>query len=248
MKSESSDDNSTKNSITTGINTITLTGKRSKNVNQLKTAIEKLGFREIDIDKNDIKVKIVERETIKGTPYLYMNITLENERLIAEFNLPKDYSPALRKFEVVSLLLRILLLTDAYETKPEKIYKMIFNVFDVVHDTLTKDYSTLKSQYDLLLEEHRKLKNKTNEMDKINEKINKTMLEIETRNQQLVERVKTLESVSDETLEEVIIDWLRTNRGILNVNEFAKINNISAGRVEEGIDSLLKKGIIERIK
>jgi len=105
-----------------------------------------------------------------------------------------------------------------------------------------------KSDYDNLVEEHGKLKSQFNETEKINEKINKTMLEIEKRNQELGERVKMLETVSDETLEEMLIDWLKTNRGTLNVYEFSKINKVAPARIEEGLNILMKKGAIEKVK
>lgn len=227
---------------------IILKGKRTKPLNELKKAIEKLGFREIEISKDVMTVKIVERETIKGRPYLYMILTFEPDQLSIEYNIPKDYSKPLREFEVASLLLRVLLLTESYKVEPNKVYKIMFNVFSTVHDILTNDYIKLKGAYDNLAEEYRKLKAKLSETQKINEKINKTMLEIEKRNQELSERIKNLESVSDETLEEMIIDWLRTNRGSINVYTFSKINNIPPARVEEGLDILMKKGVIERIK
>ena len=229
-------------------NVITLTGKRIKSINELKNAIEKLGFREIDIKKNVMTVKVVERETIKGAPYLYISITFEPDKMVVEYNVPKDYSKNLRAFEVASLLLRILLLTKAYDIKSEKIYKMIFDVFDTVNEILTKDYVKLKSRYDNLAEEHRKLKMQFDETEKINRKINKTMLEIEKRNQEFEERIKKLESVSNETLEEMLIDWLKTNSGRINVYEFSKVNNISPARVEEGLDILMKKGVIEKVE
>ncbi|MCC7570543.1 hypothetical protein KO465_04305 [Candidatus Micrarchaeota archaeon] len=227
---------------------IVLKGKRTKDVKELKTAIEKLGFREINITKEKMNVKIVERETIKGLPYVYITLDFEPDQIVVEYNLPKEYSKSLREFEITSLLLRVLLLTEGYEVDPQIIYKMIFNVFGSVHDILTRDYILLKSNHDSLREEYKKLKIKFEETEKINQKINKTMLEVESRNKELEEKVKFLESVSEETLKEMIVDWLKTNRGSINVDEFSKIHNLSSGRVEQGLNMLMKDGVIEKVR
>jgi len=222
--------------------------KRTKNVRQLKPLIEKLGFREVTISKDVMSIKIVERETIKGSAYLYIKITFDPGELRAEYNIPKEYSKPLREFEVTTLMLRILLVTQAYKIKPEKVYNIIFSVFSTVHDILTTDYTELKSKHDTLTEQYIKLKHRYRETEKINEKINKTMLEIEKNNQMLTEKVKTLESISNETLQEIIVDWLKTNRGIMQVSEFAKEHDLAPARVEQGLDMLMRKGIIEKVK
>lgn len=227
---------------------IVFRAKRTKNVRQLKPLIEKLGFREVTISKDVMSIKIVERETIKGSAYLYITITFDPGELRAEYNIPKEYSKPLREFEVTTLMLRILLITQAYKIKPEKVYNIIFSVFSTVHDILTTDYTELKSKHDTLTEEYIKLKHRYKETEKINEKINKTMLEIEKNNQMLTEKVKTLESISNETLQEIIVDWLKTNRGIMQVSEFAKEHNLAPARVEQGLDMLMRKGIIEKVK
>jgi hypothetical protein len=227
---------------------IVFRAKRTKNVRQLKPLIEKLGFREVTISKDIMSIKIVERETIKGSAYLYITITFDPGELRAEYNIPKEYSKPLREFEVATLMLRILLVTQAYKIKPEKVYNIIFSVFSTVHDILTTDYTELKSKHDTLTEEYIKLKHRYKETEKINEKINKTMLEIEKNNQMLTEKVKTLESISNETLQEIIVDWLKTNRGIMQVSEFAKEHDLAPARVEQGLDMLMKKGIIEKVK
>ena len=77
-------------------------------------------------------------------------------------------------------------------------------------------------------------------------KNNKLVADYERQIDKLNLRIRKLEGLTNETLKEELLIWLKNHRGKINVSEFANIYNITPARVEEGLDMLLKEGYISK--
>jgi len=72
-------------------------------------------------------------------------------------------------------------------------------------------------------------------------------LELERQTSALSARIKKLESISDDTLLELVQEWLFSHHGGFNAVLFAKTHNISPARAEEGVEKLLANGAIKKL-
>ena len=70
---------------------------------------------------------------------------------------------------------------------------------------------------------------------------------LEKENTILKSRVRELEAVSDKQLQELLLEWIASHQGQLNIPQFCAAYGLPAARCEEGIAILLKQGAIREI-
>jgi hypothetical protein len=103
-------------------------------------------------------------------------------------------------------------------------------------------YSKLKDT----TQKHISLEKKYNDLVQASAQNARLVVEYERKNEDLRERVQRLEGVGETELQSQLFEWIRTHDGEIDVLEFAKLNNVAAGRAEEGLDSLIKNGFIRK--
>lgn len=235
-----------KNNKTIKTKKIVLKAILNQELDNVKKSCEKLGFEEIQHNKTNIIVKTIERRDLKDNPHLFFTITFSKSEIQLEYTLTNEINERIRNIEMIELLFRISIYFDMYDIDNKQIYSEALNSFNNVTDIINTDYENLLTKYDETKNqfENANLKNKEN-MNIIN-KLNKTMIELEKRNADLSERVKTLETLSKDGLKNELLEWLTIHNGKINILEFTQTKKISQTRVEEGLDMLLKGGQIEK--
>jgi hypothetical protein len=73
------------------------------------------------------------------------------------------------------------------------------------------------------------------------------LLECEHRRDEIQRRITTLDTLSDETLKELLFAWLKVHGGSGDMSEFSKAHrSLSYKRIEEGLNMLIHEGYIKR--
>lgn len=229
-------------------NSFKVRAKLKGSLSNIMKELSHLGFTSLELKKNQIIAMSVEREDIRGRPYLYIKFSFDKDGITVEYTSPPEVNKDKRLLDVVILTFKVLLLLKEYDVHWEDLFSMVLNVLSVADNLFTDNYSTLLNKYQLLKEDYDKVKKERDELYKVLDKNNSKMAQMEKEMDQLRARISKLEGMSDDVLKEELLIWLRNHQGKINVSEFAKIYNISPARVEEGLDLLLKGGYIAKAR
>lgn len=221
-------------------------GRRTRPVGYIVKEISGLGFTHIEQAGGMVVARSIESEDLNKNPYAYVTLVFRKNGVEAEYSMPPEMNEKKRKLDVCRLLLDALALVDCYELKLVSLYKFVAESLADATEFVGADYEQLKNRFDSLSEENDGLKAKYKEIADLNERNSKLLLEKERMNDVLKERIRALEGIGDQTLEEELFEWLETHNGEIDVLLFSKLHNITPARVEEGLDRLLKEGYIAR--
>ena len=89
------------------------------------------------------------------------------------------------------------------------------------------------------------MQKKVKDFAESNSQLSKENYELKNRNDELVLRLKSLETLSDSVLTLKIQEWLSEHRGEINIADFAKVYNVSEMRVEQMLNKMVTEGFLE---
>ncbi|MEM0150115.1 MAG: cell division protein ZapB, partial [Candidatus Micrarchaeaceae archaeon] len=145
----------------------------------------------------------------------------------------------------IKVLLSILsLVSDLYIVDNAELFQYIDSSIDEVLNSLSQSYSSLFNNYDSLFNEYRELKRLNLELAASNKNLTVQAQQLSTENKELSERLKVLESYSDESLMVMVEDWIEAHDSTIDINEFAQNYKISPTRVEQILNKMVSMGYI----
>jgi hypothetical protein len=225
---------------------ISLRGRRGVADKELAAKLSSLGFNRSDSSK-ELSLWLVESETMDGKPHAYASFIFRKGGIEAAYSITPEMNRKMRRISMARLCLDVLALSK-FSGDAGGLYSEIARTLDDATEFADTNYLLLKNRCELLSSENAKLAAKNKELLSAGEKNSRTLLEVEKMNSALRERVRALESMSDESLREELLDWLKAHNGEINAADFARLHSLTPGRVEEGLDMLMKRGDITRQK
>jgi hypothetical protein len=194
----------------------------------------------------DLTLARVESRNIQKRPFLFMIFKFSKSGIEVEYSIGPDSSLKIRRLYVLKNLIAILsLITDLYEADGADLMQHLDSAIDDVLGSLTQDYSTLFNNYDSLFNRYRELKRLNIELANSNKNLSVQASLLESDNNALKDRLKLLETYSDESLMALVEEWIESHGGSIDINEFAENYKITPPRVEQILNSLVSQGYIE---
>lgn len=227
------------------IKTITIKGKF--NVKNIADKLGELGFNRISTGKTSTRLMYVESETLSKKPYRYIEFIVTPTGLSVNFTITPETNEKKRIIDVSELLLRFLIYAGYENVDMKPIFRTILEGMAGVREIIDTNYEVLINKHEKLKKEHENTVKKLEETMKALESADRRLQSMERKVQELEQRIKELEVVSDESLKEMLIEWLKLHQGKINVYQFAKLHGLPTARVEEGLDRLMKEGYIEKV-
>jgi chaperonin cofactor prefoldin len=229
--------------------TIRMRGKMVS-ASSLKVGLSRLSaFRNVDEKGGCVSAMIVESADREGRPHLYISFLFGPEAMEAEYSIPPEVpNPAVRGIEVAKTVftaLSLLEIRGAFLPEKADLYQKTMEVLDSgIH---LADADTLKARYrlDSLLAENSSTKAELAGLKAEKEGLNHQLLALERGRQDLEERVKSLEKMTDSELDREIIHWVGEHNGKLDSGRFCVSFGIGGQRLEERLDSLAKQGVLK---
>ncbi len=205
-------------------------------------------FSNIAEEKNRVNALIVESMDRQKNPYLFIRFSFGPNAADVEYSItPEVANPAMRRLQVMRTAFTVLSLLEskgAFHPDREDLYSKTMEAFDI--STSFKDMEPLKMRYDLgrYSEENTRLKAETAKLKEEKEALNHELVELGRKAEALEEKVKKLESVTDNELDREILRWVEDHSGKLHEEKFCTSFNITAQRLEDRLDALSKAGVI----
>ncbi|MBI5223377.1 hypothetical protein HY990_03070 [Candidatus Micrarchaeota archaeon] len=226
---------------------IRVEAKRRKDLKNIVALLQDLGYSSIETKGESVTIQKLKGEDLKGKPLLDYRVELKNESVVLTYIVYEGRTKLSRVLEVLPPFLDILnLLEDNYELKPFAIFQEISIIIKELTKMVDREAIEFSAQLSELGERHQDLKNKYEDLVRSSEANSRILLEYEHKNEELEKRITQLRKVSDESLREMLYDWIRIHGGSIDVREFSKANQVPFGRVEEGLNMLIGNGIIRR--
>jgi 23S rRNA pseudoU1915 N3-methylase RlmH len=195
---------------------------------------------------NGVSLLRVESRDIQKKPFLFILISLGKESAKAEYTIAPDSSPKLRRLSVIKTMLSILsLVSDIYTVDNRELFQLTDSSIDNVLDSMSQSYSTLFNNYDSLFNEYREIKRLNIELTSSNKNLTVQASQISEENKRLQERLKALETYSDDALMAMVQDWIESHGNTIDINEFANNYKTVPARAEQILNKMVSMGYVE---
>ena len=219
--------------------------RRIKDIDEIIAALSSLQFLNIIKTQNGVVLVNVERRDIRKEPYLFSIIYLNPNSLEVVYSYVPDVSPKKRRLEIIRYLLNVTtLLENVYFINHIQLYQVIDGILSRLFEYTASTYEELFSRYDALNEEVERLRRIVKELQEANEKLGKANMEYKEKENDLLLRIKELETYSDEVLMNKIQSWLSEHGYEINIADFARVNKVSEARVEQVLNKMVREGFV----
>jgi hypothetical protein len=205
-------------------------------------------FQNVKEQKESIHAMIVESTDKNKNPYLYINFVFGEGGVEAGFSIPPEVpNPTVRRLQVcrtVFTMLSLLEARGAFSPDHGDLYTKTMEALDLGINLADADSLRMKYLVDGYSAENASMKGELTRLKADKEGLNHQLMELERKCQQLEERVKGLEVMTDTELDREIVKWVGEHNGKLHSAKFCGSFRISGQRLEERLDSLSKRGVV----
>lgn len=220
--------------------------RRTSQPGELAKCFSEISFLELSVEKDALIVLSVESRDIQKNPYLFSIVTFSQSQIDAKYTCLANMSPKKRRIEVLRHFLNLLTLSERhYEIEMAEVFQLLESAVSDMTSYVSSDYDKLFSSYDNLKVELSSLQKKHKELSDANSQLSKENYELKSRNDDLVLKLRGLETFSDQVLSLKIQEWLSEHKGEINISDFSNVYNVPESRVEQMLNKLVTEGFIE---
>ena len=210
------------------------------------SALSGLGFDSVSTTKSAVTVR-KSRRGMSNLPISRLEIAIRRTTLSISVSSPQSSEPALEEMRACATLLRVLSLFPSIQISASEMAKLLLpplasaeGVANSPYESLAKKYRDAQSDLSSLLSKNRALLRSSEEGVL-------SSLEAERQLSALSARIRKLESVSDDTLLELVQDYLSSHRGKFDAALFSRAHGIPPARGEEGVERLIASGAVKKV-
>ncbi len=209
-------------------------------------ALSGLGFDLVSATRQAITIR-KSQPGAHSLPLAHLEITIKKESAALKASAPAGCDPHLQELRAAATFLRVLSLFPTCQASAAELASLLLpsldtaaSIADSPYEALSKKCRDAHEQLSMLIAKNRALLRSSEEGVLAS-------LELERQSSALSARIKKLESVSDDSLLELVQDWLAAHHGKFNAALFAKTHSIPPARAEEGLERLLATGAIRKV-
>ncbi len=235
-----------KNPMEPIVETISLKGLLKGSFSDMEARLLSLQMYDTKSDNDSLIIARVESRNIQKMPFLFMLFVFKKDNVDINYSYGPDISPKLRRLSVFRHFIAIMsLVSDIYNVDNIELFQHLDSIIDDVLTGLSQDYGTLYNNYDSLFGKYRELKRLNIELANSNKNLSVQASILTNENEELKNKLKALETYSDESLMSMIEDWVDAHGGIIDINEFANNYKLAPPRIEQMLNKMVTLGYIE---
>ncbi|MCX8194564.1 MAG: hypothetical protein N3G22_00435 [Candidatus Micrarchaeota archaeon] len=206
------------------------------------------GFDSISISSRALKITKVHGTDLVGTPNNMTQITIQKGSATITILAPSQTDEEAAKMRAILIFLRVARLIPGLSAELSKVSELILPSLEVANSIFSSSYDSLLKRHKDLEELFYEEQKKNKQLAKMSEELAASNLDLEKQVGELKEWRRRLETLPDEALCELVLDWVNTHRGTFSLPSFSKATGVPPARAEEGLEMLLKKGVLRRLK
>lgn len=234
------------NKSSPGVDGFKLKASLKGKMEDISSALRTVSFLEVGAERDAVNAAYIESRDINKMPYLFSILKIKNDELEIVYTIPSEISPKKRRLDMIRYLLNILSLIEPYyKVETTSIYQLIENAVKEISEIVSLDYSKLYTSYDTLKKELDDTKRKLGRFTQENQSLTNRNFELKNKNDEVMLRLKDLETYSDDILKAKIAEWIVEHNGEINIYEFSKVFKVQETRIEQMLNVLMNEGYIE---
>ncbi len=219
--------------------------RRLKPIDEVIGLLSPLEFLEVVAEGDTLVLINVESRDIQRNPYLFSLTYLKPDRIEVKYTTTPTISPSKRRVDVFRFFLNLLtLLGESYEADARELYQLVDGGLKGLTDFASSNYEEIFAKYDHAKMEIDTLAKRVESLSSSNDRLGKDNMMLKNKNDELVLRVKELETLSDELLELKIQDWVEEHENSINLSEFCKVYKVNESRVEQMLNKMVMEGLL----
>ena len=160
---------------------------------------------------------------------------------------PASADRRLQELRAVATFMRTISLFPSMRASAADIARIVLPSLDTACSVADAPYESLSKKYGEAHADLVSLAARNRALLRSSEEGVLASLELERQSSALLSRIRELEAVSDDTLLEMVQDWLSSHRGSFDAVLFSKTHNMPPARAEEGLSRLLLSGEVKKI-
>ncbi len=209
-------------------------------------ALSDLGFTSAQVRSDSLELELVQSNDLFGHAHEFIRLSLSRKGLALAYTVLPSQNPARRKLEAARLSLLVLGATRSPSSPPE-LLSFMAECLDGALANLSLASERLLSRNTELEERVRELDGALKSMASGRESDARKMLADTQAILSLQSRLDALLSLSDRSLDEEVMEWLRSHDGVVSARELGRHLSVPSSRVEASLDRLCKDGLIAKV-
>jgi len=220
--------------------------KRKASLTEIASLLSPLQFLEIVPDGDALVLMHIESRDISKNPYLFSLVYLRPEEIEILYTISPGMSPSKRRVSILRYFINMVsLLDELYDIEYVQLLQIIESSLKDLTEYVSSSYDDIYAMYDSLKNEHSVLKKKVSTLQASSDRLGMENMELKSRNDALVIRVRELETYSDEVMMLKIQEWLAEHDSEINIGEFSKVHKVPEQRVEEVLNRMVQSGLLK---
>jgi len=206
----------------------------------------RLGFDSLSFTPNLVRLRKVQSTDILGRPHLFVEIEISKDGATLRYSCPPESDAGVRRMQACLLLMQLLYLLPGVLLEAKSVSELALPSLEMAGRTAGEPYESLLKSKNDLQDELSEASLQNRRLLRAAEESAAECAALRKQANSLAERVAQLERVPDAALDEMMLDWLSSHRGAMNMTLFSRANNVPVARCEERLAALLKRGAIRK--
>ncbi len=205
------------------------------------------GFDSISVSRFGAVLFKAHSHDLSGKPHLYTEIKLQKDRVLLRYSCPRGFDERVRRLHATAFLLRALCLVPKTEASVSSFSQAVLPALEEAERISSEPYELLSKRCTDMEAEAFDLSSKNARLARASEETAGYSLGLEGRIASQEERLRKLQSVPSEALQEMLLDWLASHGGAFNSAQFSRLWGVPPSLAEEGLGALLQQGVIRKV-
>ncbi len=209
--------------------------------------LSSLGFDSVQTNSSAIIIRKNFSTDLAGRPHNFVEIKITKNRCFLSYSCPEGQDQQIAQNRALLLALRVLSILPTSQAILNSFCSFVLPALEHSEKLASLPYDLLYKRFNDLLERFEELEGKNLALAKAAETASIEAIELEKKQLELQGRLQALSSIPDESLCELLFDYLASHRGSFDSSKFCAIHAILPARAQEGLDMLLKSGSIKKV-
>ncbi len=205
-----------------------------------------IGFSSIDISKSSLSLKKIFSKDLSSNPTDFISLTLQKNLITISYTLSKKQSPTSRQIEATQIALLTLGTLGCVKLDSD-FCTHISSILDSCSKSISTTQSSLEFENSQLRSKLSQLHATINSLGEQCEKNVRTINGLETKLASTSKDIEKLNSLSNDSVDDLVLEWLSLHNGQIQIGEFCSQFSINPVRAEQSLERLCKLSLIKKV-
>lgn len=210
------------------------------------SSLQDMGFEQLSVLPARLEATKVQSLDFNANAHQYIKFEISQKKLIAHYTVLEGQLPQRRKIEAARLAFLIIASIGKFESG-EGFAAFLPSCLDEALSLLSADTDIILAQNHDLAKLVQELQERIQTLYAQREEMASRAISDAKKIEALESKLKSLERIPDSAVDELVLSWLSSHGGEINIAAFGAQNSIAPSRIEQSLQKLCKAGKIARV-